>query len=740
MKNIKTNVFFWILMILVLVGAVGGNTIDFLRFRATTLPATGKAGEVRLDSSTQLVKKWNATSSGWDSLGGLSGVVGIANGGTNNGSLGVTAGGVIYTEGSMLANTGPGTFDQILTSNGSASPVWAPRPGLNQQREYITGGHFENSSASFAAYADAAGSTPVDGTGGSPNSSVAITSTAGEVLNGGVSLEFVKGAANRQGEGFSRDFTIDYQEHTNLRCQNISFNYKATANYPNGAINVFVYDKDAAVLLSVLDHANLAGALLPSTTGTTFNGRFCPTTSTSNDYRLIWHVVGTETTAWDFHVDNVSVSPNSQVPGAIVTEWQSFTPTGSWSTNTTYTGKWRRIGDSAEFDIVLTLAGAPTASDLSINIPTSIGTIDTAKTSSSTANRESFGTVNVDDSGTRRYVGGVIYASTSAVGLTHSESGNAGVINATNPVTFGSSDSVSVRFKVPISNWAASAALSTTETMLVSAKARYTGTTQTIGTGSADILNASTKTFDTLNSVTTGASWKFTSPKSGYYRASATAQYVSRVYAVSNAVLIQLFKNGSFYSQGSVYDVATTTSSIVATNHTDTIYLAKGDYIDFRAYNEGSGSTNTDGFHIEVEELPDFSIFSTYGTTEQITSTVQSGSATSLTTTTAKTVTSISLTPGEWDVTGTVGFLIGGNAIQVVAAISTTNNTLPSEPWTGGYSQLGFVSGAVSNQNVPIAPVTLVLTSTTTVYLIARCTFSSSTATAYGSIVARRIK
>lgn len=52
------------------------------------------------------------------------GVVDIAHGGTNNGSLGVTAGGVVYTDGSKQMNTGAGTSGQVLTSAGAGVPAW----------------------------------------------------------------------------------------------------------------------------------------------------------------------------------------------------------------------------------------------------------------------------------------------------------------------------------------------------------------------------------------------------------------------------------------------------------------------------------------------------------------------------------------------------------------------------------------------------------------------------------------
>ena len=53
------------------------------------------------------------------------GVNGIAGGGTNNGSLAVTAGGVIYTDGSKLVNVGAGSSGQFLKSQGASAPVWS---------------------------------------------------------------------------------------------------------------------------------------------------------------------------------------------------------------------------------------------------------------------------------------------------------------------------------------------------------------------------------------------------------------------------------------------------------------------------------------------------------------------------------------------------------------------------------------------------------------------------------------
>lgn len=64
-----------------------------------------------------------------DGTNQVTGVLPIANGGTNNGSLAVTAGGVLYTDGSKVVNVGAGTSGQYLQSNGASAPTWVTASG-----------------------------------------------------------------------------------------------------------------------------------------------------------------------------------------------------------------------------------------------------------------------------------------------------------------------------------------------------------------------------------------------------------------------------------------------------------------------------------------------------------------------------------------------------------------------------------------------------------------------------------
>jgi len=129
---------------------------------------------------------------------------------------------------------------------------------------------------------------------------------------------------------------------------------------------------------------------------------------------------------------------------------------------------------------------------------------------------------------------------------------------------------------------------------------------------------------------------------------------------------------------------------------------------------------------------------------EYISATLSSGSAVSLTTFTAKTVTSISLTAGDWDVTGVVNMFFGAttNVVAAYGGASIVNNTLgANNTFTGTlYATTGAVLGDVLQTRSPIPMQRISISATTTVYLIAFASFTVSTVNAHGEIRARRIR
>lgn len=124
---------------------------------------------------------------------------------------------------------------------------------------------------------------------------------------------------------------------------------------------------------------------------------------------------------------------------------------------------------------------------------------------------------------------------------------------------------------------------------------------------------------------------------------------------------------------------------------------------------------------------------------EIVTNKVASGSAVSLTTATGANITSISLTAGDWNVSGNVNFSASTATVTGTSAgISATSATVPtdgSEVFSG--VQVTLLS---ENDSVTLPPKQINVTTTTTVFLVGKCTFSAGSVSAFGSILARRIR
>jgi len=195
----------------------------------------------------------------------------------------------------------------VFRSDGTprAKGLWEYRDGSWQRiagstsNNYILNPDMDNNVTNWATYADAAGVAPVNGTGGSPN--ITFASSATTPLRGPGSGLLTKGAANRQGEGISTDFTIDTADKG--RMLQISFDYTTATGYVDNDIRIYIYDVTNSTLIEPSQRDLLA---------TSLNGQYVaffqtPTTSTS--YRLIYHISSTSATAYPLKIDNVKLGP-----------------------------------------------------------------------------------------------------------------------------------------------------------------------------------------------------------------------------------------------------------------------------------------------------------------------------------------------------------------------------------------------------------------------------------------------
>ncbi len=244
----------------------------------------------------------------------------------------------------------------------------------------------ETDTAGWGTYADAAAATPVDGTGGSPTTT--LTRSTSSPLRGTGSFLITKDAANRQGEGVNFAFTIDSADQGQMI--EIDFDYSASANFIYGDssdIKIYVYDVTNSLLLTPTK------TFISAASGT--NRTSFQASATSTSYRLIMHVSTTSALAYTLKFDRVAIMPVTAGTVAVVSEWKDYTcvigatttpPT--LGTTTTNRAQYRIIGTDIEvrYELVQSVAGSAGSGTYLIPLPTGY-LIDTSKilTNSSTS-------------------------------------------------------------------------------------------------------------------------------------------------------------------------------------------------------------------------------------------------------------------------------------------------------------------------------------------------------------------
>lgn len=149
--------------------------------------------------------------------------------------------------------------------------------------------------------------------------------------------------------------------------------------------------------------------------------------------------------------------------------WTSFTPTGSWTTNTTYTGKYRQNGENLEAQYYWVTSGAPTSATLTLNLPNGL-TIDSSKIANS-SNIDyllgGFKGVATDAGAANNEIGAYYTNSTSffvavnPAGTTYLSNGSA--VTQAVPFTWGNTDHGAINISVPVTQFSGSSSVYTAQ-------------------------------------------------------------------------------------------------------------------------------------------------------------------------------------------------------------------------------------------------------------------------------------
>lgn len=188
----------------------------------------------------------------------------------------------------------------------------------------------------------------------------------------------------------------------------------------------------------------------------------------------------------NFHFSGVYYGPVTNLTvQPIVTNWVPYTPTGAFTTNTTYTGAWRRNGDSMEIMANMAFAGAPNSVTSTINLPSGY-TMDTTKIPGfAGATSPPLGDWSGVTAATGRK-GHLLYNNTTSLVLYYQSSTAAAEAPLTqaSPGTIAAADSIALQsLTLPIVGWSASqSAVSQSQQQLPTIQKFTSGTAQTYTT------------------------------------------------------------------------------------------------------------------------------------------------------------------------------------------------------------------------------------------------------------------
>jgi len=434
---------------------------------------------------------------------------------------------------------------------------------------------FELSVGNWVAFDDGAVTVPVTGAGTASGNLTCTRNTTTPIRLTG-DLKMLTPASDSQGEGCSVDFDIDL----GMQAQKLT----GSAWIDLSAIDdddfaIFVYDKTNTNMIRV------NGESLKGGEGKTYF-QF-QTASNSTSYRLIiMNVDSSNTTSRSLYFDQIAVGPTNLARGSIISDWKSYTPTGEWTTNTTYTGKYRRVGDSMELQVSLDLTGAPVGTFGYFNIPSGFS-IDTSKLATPATAYGYGGMVTIRDTGAGTYHGVTRVASSGSIGIQVLNSSSQTVpLTATVPMTFVSGDSISLKISVPIQGWSSDS---------VSSEDLGGRSIVVEGAGNGGLgITLNLTPIDFTESRDTTASFDgsiFTAPESGDYQIEGLT-----VIAVASTYVLKAFVNGS------VTRPLSTDHNSRSKKFSGTIYLDKGD--TFSVVSDTTETlTNTTNHHIHIQKL-----------------------------------------------------------------------------------------------------------------------------------------
>lgn len=433
-----------------------------------------------------------------------------------------------------------------------------------------------------------------------------FAATTSGALQKTYSLNVASSGTVTAGQGFlSSAFTIDPQDAAKVltfKAYYQAITGAANMNFSGTSSNtwaVYIYDTTNAAWIQP---AGVYGITQSSGAGYV-TGTF-QTTSNSTQYRLAIVAVNASAGATSMNWDDFSVGPQTAPIGVPVSDWKSFSPTilNLSKGNGTFSGFWRRVGDSVEFTENITFGSTTSASgNFQPDLPNGLALDSTKLTSNDYVGEWKA----IDNSATVENIGFLRY--TGAIRFTPGYNGVSGSADVgTNvPWTWAVGDTFEFHAIIPVQGWSSNVQMSNdTDTRVVTVNTA--GIQTPTGTLNSSFNTAvfgaiSTDTHAAYN-TSTGV---YTVPVSGYYRASAFLNINHASAAVNSFIGVGIFTSQSGTTQFQNYERVQATTTVNLMVATSGVFFANaGSTVEVRGLSSAttpaySSSLGGSGFSIE---------------------------------------------------------------------------------------------------------------------------------------------
>lgn len=414
--------------------------------------------------------------------------------------------------------------------------------------------------------------------------SLALTTTSTNPIDGAFSLQLSAAGVATAGHGIISDvFTLSNGDLGKMLNSKFSYNVVSGATNLNfsgllGSQTIAVAFRD--VTSSVWIPAPVGYLGMNQGTGYSESSpiSFQSSVTVGQQYQMAIYFSQASAGATTLTFDNFVCSKTVITSGYAGSDWVSYTPTVSnlGSGGGTATGKYRRVGDSAEVYIRFSkdaTAGTNSGLAVTFSIPSGLS-VDTTKITS-LSGRVVVGTADLEVANTNPPAVALLF---NSYGSNLILTGNFATIDAVGTF-FGSNQTANLTAMVPIVGWSSNVAQSSDSDQRVYATKVYQALTTSIATGDTKVPFTAAATYDTAGMYSTTNS-NVVIPATGFY--DIEVALAASPGAANSYLTAVVYRNNSFAENLGVILMSATGPTFFLQGN-KTILCNAGDVVDIRA-------------------------------------------------------------------------------------------------------------------------------------------------------------